>query len=136
MAVRLLHRDASDSGAQRSREITPYIRLWASVVNQAVDDACRINIRNEMKRVSYSITTEAIDFLFTSRSDDILEILDITPDLFRRAILRFMFFDVDRKDFFSMENRITHKQRRNFQNNYLMWKKTFGKFEKPDLGYW
>lgn len=136
MAVRLLHRDASDSGPQRSREINPYVSMWSAVVNQAVEDAYQINIRNEMKRVSYSITTEAIDFLFTSRSDDILEILDITPDLFRRAVLKFMFFDVNRKDFFSMENRITHKQRRNFQNNYLMWKKTFGKFEKPDLGYW
>ena len=109
-------------------EEVPEKRLIAAIMLQAIEDARLTLTAKEMKASvitdKNSLVQEAIDFLFTDRSDIYWSILDIDPAAFRESFVRSQsqrLHDVR----MSYEHRDRENRKRyNFMANYELYRPT------------
>ncbi len=109
-------------------EEVPEKRLIAAVMLQAIDDARLTLTAKEMKASvlteKNSLVKEAIEFLFTDRSDIYWSILDIDPVAFRESFIRSQSQRLhDLRISYANRDR-ENRKRYNFMMNYELYRPT------------
>lgn len=103
----------------------PEKRLMAAVMIQAIEDARLQLTAKEMKLPTTDraeVVKDAIDFLFSDRSDIFCSILDIEPDAFRESFLKTQKHRCHDQKMISVFRERENRKRFNFQVNYELFR--------------